>query len=247
MNKNNNKDDDEQQQQQQTPPPPPVAEEKLYDMRVNYRPPKGLNEQEVDPNPFILFTNWFNHALTSGQMKEPNAMTLCTVSPDKWPSGRIVLLKSFSENDGFIFFTNYRSAKSLHMHQNPRAALVFYWPHPDNDRSVRIEGIVKKIGEDKSEEYFQTRPRGSQIGAWVSSQQSAVVEGGRAEIDKRAAQLNSKYPDQHQIPKPDFWGGWSVIPKSIEFWQGRPDRLHDRLRYDKQPDNNSWKLSRLWP
>jgi len=231
---------DEQQQQQ------PHEEHILYDMRAHYSPSKGLNESDMDANPFTQFKKWLFEAAQSDPVGEANAMTLCTATPDGMPSGRMVLLKAFSEKGGFVFFTNYRSVKSAQLVVNPRAALVFYWGNLN--RSVRIEGNVLKASDSEAEEYFQSRPRGSQLGAWVSSQQSAVIEGGRDELDRRLDQLNSVYNSpETPIPKPDFWGGWTVLPNSIEFWQGRPDRLHDRLRYERQPGDLSWKLCRLWP
>jgi len=221
---------------------------RLYELRFDYPSSlKELHETHMDQNPFNQFRAWLKAAILSNEVKEPNAMTLCTVSSDGFPSGRTVLLKSFSEKDGFVFFTNDRSVKSLHLRQNPRACLVFFWQNHDTNRSVRIQGTVQRVRDELSEEYFQSRPRGSQIAAWASSNQSAIVDGNREEIEKVAAQFNSQFAAQTQIPKPDYWGGWSVMPNSIEFWQGRPDRLHDRLRYDQQPDNLSWKLCRLWP
>lgn len=210
----------------------------LEDLRENYTMP-GLNERDCDSNPIVQFETWFKQA-QAADLKEPNAMTVATATADGRPSARIVLLKEVSDL-GFIFYTNYGSRKAQDFHSNPRAALTFYWA--ELERQVRVEGRVEKVDRTKSEEYFRRRPRGSKLGAWVSHQSNPL--NSRRELEARLKELESKYDGQEDIPAPEFWGGFIVIPEMLEFWQGRPNRLHDRLVYRRS--ESGWTLERLWP
>jgi pyridoxamine 5'-phosphate oxidase len=208
------------------------------DMRIDYR--KGdLIESQVSPDPIAQFARWFDDAVAA-KIPEPNAMTVATASRDGAPSARVILLKAFDAR-GFDFFTNYTSRKGRELAGNRRAALVFYWHALE--RQVRIEGFVENIARPETEVYFHSRPRESQIGAWAS-QQSEVV-ASRAVLDQRQAELNAKF-GSGEIPVPPYWGGYRVVPASIEFWQGRPGRMHDRLIYKRQEDG-TWRLQRLEP
>lgn len=198
---------------------------------------KGLQESDLDSNPLKQFEKWFEEVLASG-LEEPNAMVLSTVNEGK-PSARIVLLKDL--DSGFKFFTNYGSKKGQEMEENPQVALTFFWK--ELERQVRIEGLVEKVSADESDEYFKSRPRGSQIGAWVSHQSAAIAS--REVLEATNAELEARFEGK-EIQRPDHWGGYRVIPTYIEFWQGRPSRLHDRLAYTKKEDN-SWKIERLSP
>lgn len=198
-----------------------------------------LLEQDLDPSPFAQFKRWFDEACAT-QQPLPESMTLATASPDGAVAARIVLLKAFDEH-GFVFFTNYNSPKGSQLHENPRAALVFWWPPPD--RQVRIEGAVCRVTEQESDAYWTTRPRGSQLGAWTSEQSRVIA--GRGDLDERFAELAATYHDR-PIPRPPHWGGYRVIPTMFEFWQGRPDRLHDRFCY-RLRDAKDWIIERLSP
>ncbi|MDZ8134626.1 MAG: pyridoxamine 5'-phosphate oxidase [Nostoc sp. DedQUE04] len=200
---------------------------------------EGLSELEVELNPFIQFKKWFDQALAA-QLPEPNAMTIATATPDGKPSARMVLLKDFDER-GFTFFTNYNSHKGQELAENPQAALVFWWA--ELERQVRISGYVEKVSETESDQYFHSRPANSRLGAWVSNQ-SEVIES-REVLERRLQEFQSKYENQ-EIFRPSHWGGLRVIPTEIEFWQGRPSRLHDRLLYSRL-DNGTWKIERLSP
>ncbi|MDK6203247.1 MULTISPECIES: pyridoxamine 5'-phosphate oxidase [Oligella] len=205
------------------------------DMRHRYEKFELL-EQDAGSDPFALFDRWFQLASQDGLI-EANAMTLATVNAAGEPEARMVLLKSYSE-DGFIFFTNYDSAKGQAIAHNPQVSLLFFWIN--QERQVRINGQAHKLSVADSTEYFNSRPYGSRIGAWAS-QQSQVVE--RKTLEQRFEEYAARYPDA--VPKPPHWGGYLVVPSSFEFWQGRPSRMHDRLCYRKAKDQ--WLMTRLAP
>jgi pyridoxamine 5'-phosphate oxidase len=207
----------------------------IADLRRDYTR-DGLDQG--DPNPFRQFSQWFEQAVQA-ELLEPNAMTLATVRPDGSPDARIVLLKGFDER-GFVFYTNYASHKGQQLAQNPRAALVFLWG--DLERQVRIVGQVEQATPGEADAYFHSRPLGSQIGSWASTQ-SEVVPSREYLLD-RFTQLEQEYAGK-TIPRPDHWGGYRVIPQEFEFWQGRPSRLHDRLLYLLH--HGQWQVSRLAP
>jgi pyridoxamine 5'-phosphate oxidase len=200
---------------------------------------QGLSETDVDPNPIVQFKTWFQQALAA-QVLEPNAMTVATATLDGKPSARIVLLKDFDER-GFVFYTNYTSQKGRELIANPQASLVFWWGALE--RQIRISGRLEKVSEAESDEYFYSRPLNSRLGAWASEQSQAIPS--REVLEQRFEELKHKYENQ-EIPRPPHWGGFRVIPTEIEFWQGRPSRLHDRLNYRWQEDG-SWKIERLSP
>ena len=200
---------------------------------------QGLSETDVHPNPFEQFKTWFDQAVAA-QLPEPNAMTIATVTSDGKPSARIVLLKDYDER-GFVFYTNYKSHKGQQLVENPWGAIAFWWAQLE--RQVRIEGRVEKVSPAESDAYFHSRPLGSQLGAWVSNQ-SQVIES-REVLEQRLQKLKEEY-DNKEVPRPPHWGGFRVIPSEIEFWQGRPSRLHDRLLYQRAEDG-SWKIQRLSP
>ena len=210
----------------------------IADLRKDYTQ-SGLVETDVDPNPFKQFKKWFDQALAA-QLPEPNAMTLATISQDGKPRARIVLLKNFNEQ-GFVFYTNYNSQKGQELAKNPWAALIFWWA--ELERQVRIEGSVEKVAESESDEYFYSRPVGSQLGAWAS-QQSQVIDN-RDVLEHRLQELEEIYQNQN-IPRPTHWGGYRIVPQAIEFWQGRTNRLHDRLYYSLLEDH-TWVIKRLSP
>ncbi|MBF2064160.1 MAG: pyridoxamine 5'-phosphate oxidase [Calothrix sp. C42_A2020_038] len=210
----------------------------IADLRKDYTL-TGLHEADAHANPFIQFKRWFDEALAA-QLPEPNAMTLATTTPEGQPSARIVLLKDF-DTRGFVFYTNYNSNKGQQLAENPQAALVFWWA--ELERQVRVCGHVEKVSDLQSDEYFHSRPLLSQLGAWASNQ-SEVIES-REVLEQRLQELQNKYLNLY-VPRPSHWGGLRVIPDEIEFWQGRPSRLHDRLRYTLLEDGN-WKIERLSP
>jgi pyridoxamine 5'-phosphate oxidase len=199
---------------------------------------RPFNKNQVAKDPIIQFQKWFDEAIRSEQ-PDPEAMTLSTATSDGRVTARIVLLKGCDER-GFVFFTNYESRKSREMMSNPRAALTFYW-HALH-RQVRIEGDVRKVDPNESEAYFQTRPRGSQIGAWASPQSEEIVN--RAFLEQKVSEVEARFQEQ-PLGCPPFWGGFRVTPERIEFWQGRESRLHDRILYTLQDDE--WRISRLAP
>ncbi|GAB1540272.1 pyridoxamine 5'-phosphate oxidase [Scytonema sp. NUACC21] len=210
----------------------------VADLRKDYTL-QGLSETEIDPNPFIQFKLWFDQALAA-QLTEPNAMTLATTTLHGKPSARMVLLKAFDQR-GFVFFTNYNSQKGQELAENPQASLVFWWA--ELERQIRICGSVEKISATESDDYFYSRPVNSRLGAWASNQ-SQVIES-REVLEKQMQEFQTKYQNQ-DIQRPQHWGGFRVIPVEIEFWQGRPSRLHDRLRYTRLSDD-TWKIERLSP
>ncbi|KQC01030.1 pyridoxamine 5'-phosphate oxidase [Pedobacter sp. Hv1] len=214
-----------------------LTKETLQNLRQDYRAAE-LNENDVNKNPIQQFERWFADAMKA-QLYEPNVMTLATADKSGKPNARIVLLKGFDEN-GFSFYTNYLSQKGKEMKKNPQACLVFFWA--ELERQVRIEGKVEKLDKEASEKYFHSRPKGSQIGAIVSPQSQVITN--RALLETKVEELNEFYQDK-TIPKPAHWGGYIVKPISIEFWQGRTSRLHDRIKYDLI--NGKWQTTRLAP
>lgn len=198
----------------------------------------GLRESDLHPDPMEQFRKWFDEVLAA-DLHEPNAMILATATPDGRPSARTVLLKGLDKR-GFVFYTNYGGRKSRDLEANPRAALLFYWGVLE--RQVRVEGRAARLSEEESDAYFASRPRGSQVGAWAS-EQSRPVEG-REVLERRVRELEAGY-EGREIPRPPFWGGYRVEPEVIEFWQGRENRLHDRLVYRRE--NGGWKIERLQP
>ncbi len=211
---------------------------KLDKIRKEYSK-ASLDISNVLTNPIDQFNKWFGEAMEA-EVLEPNAMSLATVGSENRPSCRIVLLKGI-EDDRFLFFTNYQSHKGKELENNPVCALTFFWPQVE--RQVRIEGSVTRVDDRKSEEYFQSRPLGAQIGAW-SSPQSSVISG-REILEERVKLIEKKYEGQSVLPKPHQWGGFQVEPSMIEFWQGRENRLHDRIEYRKV--NGQWTMQRLAP
>jgi len=199
---------------------------------------EALAEADVDADPVVQFGRWFEQAGHAGLL-EPHAMTLATATPDGRPSARMVLLRGFDER-GFCFYTNYESRKAAELAANPRAALVFWWG--ELERQVRIEGTVERTSLAESEAYFASRPPGSQLSA-AASPQSRVIED-RAALERRVAELATAVSDAH-VPRPGFWGGYRLAHEVVEFWQGRPNRLHDRLRYRRAGD--TWRIERLAP
>ncbi len=211
--------------------------QKIADLRTDYRL-KTLNEEDVAADAIGQFSRWWNEAAAS-DIEEVNAMTLATIAPDGMPSARIVLLKDY-DSRGFVFFTNYNSAKGKALAASPKAAIVFFWK--ELERQVRIQGTVEKTSREESNEYFNSRPAGSRIGAW-SSPQSEIIEG-RHVLESNVEKYTSEM--KNGIPRPEHWGGYRIVPVKIEFWQGRSSRLHDRIEYTLQP-NGGWKIARLAP
>ncbi|MEI8073121.1 MAG: pyridoxamine 5'-phosphate oxidase [Bacteroidota bacterium] len=209
----------------------------IADIRTDYRM-KSLLESDAASDPFAQFGHWWLEAVES-KIDEVNAMTIATSSADGFPSARIVLLKGYDRN-GFVFFTNYNSQKGQDIAANPKACLLFFWK--ELERQVRIDGSIEKISAKDSEEYFQSRPIGSRIGAWCSPQSSVIPD--RSLLDKNVEFYSNKFNAQI-VPRPEHWGGYIVKPTAIEFWQGRSSRLHDRLRYSNTSEG--WKLERLAP
>ena len=200
---------------------------------------KILDEAHVDRDPMKLFAKWFDDALAS-RSRLPESMTLATADGDGKPSARVVLLKQFDDR-GFVFYTNYRSAKARDLDENPRAALVMYWV--GLDRQVRVEGDVEKVSAEESDTYFRTRPRESQLGA-LASPQSEIIES-RDFLDRRHDELEEEYKDR-EVERPQYWGGYRLKPQRIEFWQNREGRLHDRILYERTA-GGAWTINRLAP
>ncbi len=210
----------------------------LADLRENYT--KGwLDVTDVTANPIDQFQRWFDEA-THSQLIEPNAMHLATVGADGRPSGRIVLLKGLDAR-GFVFYTNYLSRKGQQLAKHPQAALTFFWV--ELERQVRVEGTIEKVSEEESDAYFARRPRGSQLGAWGSAQSQPVPS--REALEAQEREVAARFANQ-PVPRPPHWGGYRLRPDYLEFWQGRPSRLHDRVAYSLQPDE-TWALERLSP
>ena len=199
----------------------------------------GLDEQGLDANPFEQFEKWFQEAIDA-KIDLPDAMTLATATSDGIPSARIVLLRGHDER-GFVFYTDYESQKGNELAENPNAALVFYWR--ELDRQVRITGQVSKVSRENSQNYFQSRPVGSRLAALASKQSEVLPD--REVLEERFKQLADQYQDE-EIPLPSDWGGYRLSPNMIEFWSGRPSRLHDRLRYTRQ-HNDDWRIERISP
>ena len=199
-----------------------------------------LNEESIDYNPLQQFQKWFYEVENTDGLEEPNAMTIATIGLDGYPKSRVVLMKKYTE-EGFIFYTNYKSEKGKALENNPSTCLSFFWPNLE--RQVIIKGNAEKIAENLSDGYFESRPRGSRLGAIVSEQSQTVAS--RAAMENRLKELENSYEGK-EIKRPEHWGGYIVKPISIEFWQGRPNRLHDRIRYTLEEDFN-WKIERLQP
>jgi pyridoxamine 5'-phosphate oxidase len=210
----------------------------LKSVRVDYNL-DSLDASKVNRDPLLQFASWMQAVIDSGT-EEPNIMFLATADQNAKPSCRVVLLRNF-DAEGFVFFTNYHSAKGTELEQNPYASMIFFWSHLH--KQVRIDGVVSKVEEAESDAYFRTRPRESQIGAWASIQSQKLPE--RQELEKKVENLTKEY-EGREVPRPLFWGGYRVRPYRYEFWQGRPNRLHDRVCYETEGEGK-WKISLLYP
>jgi pyridoxamine-phosphate oxidase len=215
-----------------------MNQQELQNLREDYSA-ATLSETAINSNPIKQFELWFNEAIEA-KIHEPNAMTLATATTDGRPSARIVLLKGFDAT-GFSFYTNYLSRKGKEITKNPLGAITFFWG--EMQRQVRIEGTIEKLSKEQSEKYFHSRPKGSQVSALASPQSQEITD--RDVLESKTSQLEAEYADK-EIPKPSYWGGYVLKPRLIEFWQGRPSRLHDRILY-KKIDNKNWKKVRLAP
>ncbi|MFD5795036.1 pyridoxamine 5'-phosphate oxidase [Streptomyces diastatochromogenes] len=212
-------------------------------MRKQYRA-AGLDAKELAAHPMDQFSRWFEDAARAalhGTLYEPNAMVVSTADAAGRPSSRTVLMKQY-DTDGFVFYTNYDSRKARELADNPYISLLFPW-HPIA-RQVIVTGVARRTGRDETAAYFRTRPHGSQLGAWASAQSSVITS--RDELDEAYAELGARYPEGEQVPVPPHWGGFRIAPETVEFWQGRENRLHDRLRYVARPDGD-WDVERLSP
>lgn len=217
-----------------------MTDQQLADLRQTYAQ-RTLTEADVHPEAVSQFRAWLQEALDA-RVAEPTAMVLSTVGAAGQPTARVVLLKGMPEDSGFLFFTNYDSRKGQELAGQPLASLTFFWPALE--RQVRVEGRVEKAPQQTSTEYFQSRPRSSQIGAWASPQSRPI--GSRQELEQLEQQVAARFANQEPLPRPENWGGYLLHPHRIEFWQGRPSRLHDRLVYERTADNR-WQISRLAP
>lgn len=212
----------------------------IADIREEYTL-DSLLEAQMKASPIKQFELWFGQALKS-EVMEPNAMVLSTVSSEGRPSSRVVLLKDFDDS-GFVFFTNYQSRKGRELDLNPVGSILFFWP--ELQRQIRIEGNIRRIPADQSTAYFQSRPRGNQLGAWASPQSEKVPD--REFLEQKLEEMMQQFENQEQLPKPDHWGGYVLEPISMEFWQGRGSRMHDRIVYLQNPVDNTWNFHRLAP
>ncbi|RDC63145.1 pyridoxamine 5'-phosphate oxidase [Adhaeribacter pallidiroseus] len=212
----------------------------LADIRKNYAR-QELHESLVSPDPLQQFNTWLQEAIQAN-LPEPTAMVLATADPEGVPSARVVLLKGVTDQ-GFMFFTNYLSHKGQDMARNPAVALTFFWP--ELERQIRVEGLVTKASSLESDQYFGSRPLGSQIGAWASPQSKPVTN--REQLEAANQEYERKFAGLANIPRPEHWGGYLVQPDLIEFWQGRPNRLHDRIVYSKNDNSADWQIGRLAP
>jgi len=210
----------------------------ISDIRTEYTK-SFLDISTVDKDPVVQFSKWFDEAVASEAL-EPNAMSLATISEQGTPSSRIILLKGI-EHGQFLFYTNYQSQKGKELTANPACAILFFWP--ELERQVRIEGVASRIEPEASEKYFQSRPRSSQVGAWASPQSALIKD--RQILESFAGQIEKRFEGKKVLPKPKQWGGYAITPLEMEFWQGRPSRLHDRILYTKVDDE--WKINRLAP
>ena len=201
----------------------------------------ALMEDAIPGDPMGLFQKWFNELEASGGVEEPNAMTVSTIGSDGYPKSRVVLLKKFSE-EGFVFYSNYTSEKGMAIAENPQVCISFFWPNLE--RQVIIKGKAEKLPAARSDDYFQSRPEGSRLGAIVSDQSSVIPS--RTYLEEKLEDLKAEYKDK-KIQRPDHWGGYLVRPASIEFWQGRPNRLHDRIRFVRKKGASDWRRERLAP
>lgn len=212
---------------------------KLHDYRKLYSKHQ-LIEEEIPEDPFDLFHYWIRETESNKEVEEVNTMTISTIGLDGFPRSRVVLLKEY-DKEGYVFYTNYLSEKGKSLEKNPKVCLSFFWP--TSERQVIIKGIAKKVSEEESDEYFKSRPRGSQLGAWASNQSSIVPS--REFLQKKLDLLEQEY-EGREVPRPPHWGGYKVFPTEFEFWQGRPNRLHDRIYYSKE-NEMYWKMDRLAP
>ncbi len=210
----------------------------LHDLRKSYEK-DALLEQELSSDPYKVFDQWFQAAQNDPAIEEANAMSISTLGTDGFPKSRIVLLKEI-ENEKLIFYSNYSSEKAQAIEKHPKVCLHFFWP--SLERQVIIKAAIAKTSREKSQSYFNSRPRGSQLGAWTSNQSAAV--SSREKLEEQLHQMEQKF-DGKEIPLPDFWGGYECLPLSFEFWQGRPNRLHDRILYTIE--NDQWSFKRLQP